>query len=346
MINTPFLIRVSCMTFNHVSYIEDAMNGFCLQETSFPFVCTIVDDASTDGAQDVIKTYLQRYFDLDDESIVKRDSSNDCERIFAQHKNNKNCYFAVVFLKYNHYSIKKSKIPYFHEWLDTKYIAICEGDDYWTSPKKLQKQVDYLEDNPDCCMCAHAAYWEREGVRYLGGCQYVSSHDLTTDEVIRNGGLYLSTNSLIFRSWLFDDRPEWRKKSFVGDYPLQILGTLRGRLHFLPDTMSVYRFMAEGSWTARQFGYNRSILDWNIKYTHNEVDWLSLLDKDTQYQFTGAIHTHLFKYYRILFFAKEIQFFEYCRAAMKADEKHIGRVCKDFIIRYFRSFYKVIKKDL
>ena len=140
-----FVVRVQCATYNHVNYITDAMNGFCMQKTTFPFVCSIVDDDSTDGEQEVIKAYLKEYFDMEDNSIVKCDESDDCLRIFAQHKINKNCFFAVVFLKYNHYSIMKPKDPYIQEWLDTQYIALCEGDDYWTDPLKLQKQVDLLE---------------------------------------------------------------------------------------------------------------------------------------------------------------------------------------------------------
>ena len=142
-----FLVQVNCMTFNHASYIEDAMNGFIMQETKFPFVCTIVDDASTDGEQEVIEGYLKEHFDLEDKAIVQQEETDDYVRTFARHKSNYNCYFVVLFLKYNHYSIKKNKKQYFQERLVSKYVAICEGDDYWIDPLKLQKQVDFLEKN-------------------------------------------------------------------------------------------------------------------------------------------------------------------------------------------------------
>lgn len=143
-----FLVRVSCMTYNHSPYIVDAMNGFTMQETTFPYVCTIVDDASTDGEQDVIKKYLGEYFDLQDNSVARKEETDDYSLTFARHKSNMNCFFAVLYLKYNHYSIKKSKMPYIAEWNDNvKYIAMCEGDDYWIDPLKLQKQVDIMENN-------------------------------------------------------------------------------------------------------------------------------------------------------------------------------------------------------
>lgn len=141
-----WLLCVRCYTFNQSRYITDALNGFVMQQTNYPFVCCIVDDASTDGEQDVIKLFVSENFDLQDYSIAY-DKDADYGRVtFAQHKTNKNCFFALVYLNENHYSQRKSKLPYLAEWVDNcKYIAICEGDDYWTDPLKLQKQTDILE---------------------------------------------------------------------------------------------------------------------------------------------------------------------------------------------------------
>lgn len=159
-----WMVRVGCMTFNHASYIEDAMNGFTMQQTSFPFVCTIIDDASTDGEQVVIKNYLNEHFNLDDKNIVRYEETDDYLLTFARHKTNLNCYFAVLFLKYNHYSIKKPKLPYIAEWNDkAKYIACCEGDDYWIDKNKLQKQYDYMNSHPTCSLC-HTNFKMRRGI--------------------------------------------------------------------------------------------------------------------------------------------------------------------------------------
>lgn len=153
--DSGFLVRVSCMTFNQTTYITDALNGFVMQQTIFPFVCTIVDDASTDGEQEVIRKYVQDHFDCQDSTVAYEKDTNYGHVTFAQHKNNKNCYFVVVYLNENHYSQKKSKASYIAEWANAKYVALCEGDDYWTDPLKLQKQVDFLEAHPNYSLCCH-----------------------------------------------------------------------------------------------------------------------------------------------------------------------------------------------
>lgn len=154
-----WMVHVSCVTFNHASYIVDAMNGFTMQQTTFPFVCTIVDDASTDDEPEVIRRYLRESFDLENHAVVRNEETDDYVLCFAQHKANKNCYFAVLWLKYNHYSIKKAKIPYIAEWHDNaKYFAACEGDDYWIDPLKLQKQFDILENDEGISFCHHNFY--------------------------------------------------------------------------------------------------------------------------------------------------------------------------------------------
>ena len=91
-----FVVRVNCMTYNHAPYIVDTMNGFTMQQTTFPFVCIIIDDASTDGEQEVISHYLEENFDLNDNAIVKTKETENYRRTFARHKSNPNCYFVVI----------------------------------------------------------------------------------------------------------------------------------------------------------------------------------------------------------------------------------------------------------
>lgn len=151
-----FKVRIQCMTYNQAPYIEDAMNGFCMQQTDFPFLAVVVDDASTDGEPEVIKNYLAEHFDNEAIDLPTPAETDEYVRMFARHKENKNCYFLVMFLKYNHYSIKKAKLTSVADLIrPIPYIALCEGDDYWTDPLKLQKQVDFLEGHPDFSLCCH-----------------------------------------------------------------------------------------------------------------------------------------------------------------------------------------------
>ena len=143
-----FKVYVWCNTFNQASYIKDTMDGFCMQQTNFPFVCMIMDDASTDGEPEVIKQYLHDYFDIE-----WTKETDDYHLTLARHQENKNCYFAVYLLKYNHYSIKKLRLKYYREVTDEiDYVALCEGDDYWTDAHKLQKQADALDANPQATL--------------------------------------------------------------------------------------------------------------------------------------------------------------------------------------------------
>lgn len=252
MENIKYMVRVSCMTFNHAHYIEDAMNGFCMQETNFPFVCTIIDDCSTDGEQDVIKNYLEEHFDLEDSSVVRNEETDDYFLTFAQHKTNKNCYFAVLFLKYNHYSIRKPKKPYIEEWCDTKYVALCEGDDYWIDSLKLQKQVDFMESHPEhsLCFCAHKAK-NPEGKEEIIRRYATDIECCPMEGIILGGGAYMATNSMLFRQSLFVSYLTWVKGCPIGDLPLMLTLAYKGLVGYIDDVMCVYRISATGSWSNR-----------------------------------------------------------------------------------------------
>ena len=272
-----FMVQVSCMTFNHSPYIVDTMNGFCMQQTSFPFVCTIFDDFSTDGEQEVIKQYVKEYFDLEDNSIVKNEETDDYMLTFARHKTNENCFFAVYYLKYNHYSIGKGyrKLDYCKELVEhAPYVALCEGDDYWTDPLKLQKQVDYLEKHPDCSMCFHTVEIERDG-RIIGNDRHSDIDRVySTEKIIEGGGGFCATCSLLFRSEYYEEFPEFRRIAPIGDYPLQILLALKGKIFCFTKEMGVYRSGHAGSWTANQNKESYQVLlDLKLKWMDAVLDY-------------------------------------------------------------------------
>lgn len=143
--NERFLVGIHCMTYNQASYIEDALDGFAMQKTSFPYFALVVDDASLDGEQEIIKSYIEKHFDHSEDTGYKQWETDDASWIYARHNENENCFFVVAFLKRNLYG-NPQKWEVLNDWLNiSKFIAICEGDDYWTDPLKLQKQVNILE---------------------------------------------------------------------------------------------------------------------------------------------------------------------------------------------------------
>ena len=152
-----FKVCVNSMTFNQAKYITDTLDGFVMQQTNFPFICIIIDDASTDDEPEIIRKYVETNFDLLTSSTSYEIDNDDSVVLYSQHNKNKNCYFVVYFLKENHYSKNRSKGPYLAEWRKIcDYEAFCEGDDYWTDPLKLQKQADFLDANPQCSLTYHA----------------------------------------------------------------------------------------------------------------------------------------------------------------------------------------------
>lgn len=253
MNESKFMVYVSCMTYNQSSYIKVALDSFCAQQTDFPFICGIIDDASTDGESELLLKYLEEHFEFNNESWFKRDETQDYVRISARHKTNSNCCFVVVLLKYNHRQIKKTKIPYTAEWRNSaKYIAINEGDDYWIDPLKLQKQVAFMETHPNhsLCFCAHQQILPSGELsikrRYENDMEQCSMED-----IILGGGGYMATNSMLYRQSLYVPYSTWAVGCPIGDLPLMLSLAAKGGVGYLSDTMCVYRVSASGSWTVR-----------------------------------------------------------------------------------------------
>ena len=245
-----YLVYVKCMTFNHAPYIVDAMDGFCIQNTNFPYVCVVIDDASTDGEQDEIRNYLQDNFDLEDTNIVRNEETEDYVLTFARHKTNHNCFFAVYLLKYNHYSIRKSKDLYLKEWKDNcKYIALCEGDDYWTDSDKLQIQVNFLESHSDYSMCFHDVHIKAEkGREWYDVFGKLENRDYTgVENLIKWSG---PTCSMVLRNEVYDSIP-MNPKFTMGDNVLVLTSSQLGKVRCIPKKMGVYR-LTPTSWIGGQ----------------------------------------------------------------------------------------------
>lgn len=248
MESLDFLVCVRCFTFNHAKYIEDAMNGFTMQQTDFPFVCVIVDDASTDGEPEIIRNYLQEHFDLSDDSVVKNKETDDYLMTFAQHKTNKNCFFAVYYLKYNHYSSKITKMGYIAKFLDNaKYQALCEGDDYWIDSGKLEKQINLMERDESVGLVYTKANLynqdKRKTVSTIG--KEIKQFD---DLLIRND---IPTLSTCFKTDLYNKYVNSISSEFkgfsMGDYPIWLYIYSISKIAFIDESTCIYRELSESA---------------------------------------------------------------------------------------------------
>lgn len=241
-----YMVYVGCMTYNHAPYIKETLDGFCGQQTTFPYVCGIIDDASTDGEPTLLRQYLHDYFEIKEPALVKKKETDDYIMVFARHKENVNCYFVVYFLKYNHYQAgKKPKLPYVSQWLyGSKYYAICEGDDYWTDPQKLAKQVKILESDSEIGLCyASAKVYDEDSHSFS---KEIKGHGFESFEqqLLWN---YIPTLTVCMRTDL-RKRYEIEKRSWeeaktwkMGDYPVWLWFCLNSKVSFLDEVVAVYR---------------------------------------------------------------------------------------------------------
>lgn len=262
--NNDFLVCVRCITYNHSAYIEDTMNGFTMQQTDFPFVCIIIDDFSTDGEPEVIQRYLKQHFDLDDKSVVLNEETDDYVMSFAQHKDNKNCFFAIYYLKYNHYR-KKDKRPYYASFEEhAKYIAICEGDDYWIDPMKLQKQKDVFDEYPDVGL-VHTDYNLVSGKRKHFNCSEEPRNCLMN--LLVSGRYDIGTLTVMYRKVFYDKIPKrWIGKGFLmGDSPLFIELASVSDFVYLNRITACYRVLPES------VSHSKNI-DWQVKFRKSGME--------------------------------------------------------------------------
>ena len=245
-----FKVCVDCITFNHAKFINDTMNGFTIQQTSFPFVCTIVDDASTDGEQEIIKKYIDDNFDSSGGSLFLNKETDYAHIFFAQHKLNKNCFFAVLLLKENHHSQNKSKLPYLEEWRnDIDYIAICEGDDYWIDALKLQKQVSFMDDNLIYGLCYSKSKVVYESISQ--GNNNSVGRRISDFESIMLKGNHIPSLTTLFRKDLYylylNEINPYAKDWLLGDYPLWIWFFKNSKVYFFDEITAVYRILRESA---------------------------------------------------------------------------------------------------
>lgn len=222
-------VSICCVTYNHAAYIGQALDGFVAQIADFRYEILIHDDCSTDGTREIIEEYASRYPEL---IVPVYEEENQWGKVNG---------YLVSFL-----------LPL----AKGEYIALCEGDDYWTDPLKLQKQVDVLEKRSEVSLCVH-----RElllcGEDLLGrdsilGALPCETKDYSPEEVMSGGGSLFPTASMVFRKEHLGCLPQWLRDAPVADYPLAIWLSLRGTVRYIPDTMCVYRYLAPGSWTANQ----------------------------------------------------------------------------------------------
>jgi hypothetical protein len=254
------LVSIVCTAFNHERYIEDAIRGFLLQKTDFPFEIVIHDDASTDNTRRLIERYAAAYPEL----------------------------IKPVFQSANQYRLGKKPIPLAVGYAKAPYIALCEGDDFWTDDAKLQSQLDEMRKRPECGISFHAARVLHPGGELTPVADYADQLSIIPAEtLIAADGAFCPTASLVLKRTLFEQLPDWFYRSApVGDYYYQVFGALSGGALYLPAAMAVYRCFAAGSWSSSLARKDRNEI---IAHAERTLGCLSELDRCTGHRYSASI---------------------------------------------------------
>lgn len=213
------VVSVTVATYQHVNYIRECLDGILMQQTSFPYEIILGEDGSVDGTQEICKEYAEKY--------------PDKIRLFIRDR------------KLSQYIDKDGKVTRFNGIWNRmsargKYIAWCEGDDYWINPMKLQKQVDFLEQNPEYSMCFHNAiklYMQRNKIELFNNKR--CEEDLSVRDAIHDW--IVPTASILIRKDIAINYPKWLARIYSGDYSLILLSINAGKVRYINEIMSVYR---------------------------------------------------------------------------------------------------------
>ena len=225
------MVSVLCTAYNHEKYLREALDSMVNQETDFAYEILVSDDVSTDSTPDIIRDYAARYPDKIRPFLLT-------ENLYSQ---GRDVYYEVFFPAAR-----------------GKYTAFCEGDDFWTDPTKLQRQVDFLEAHPDYTACVHnTELMKCEGARADDNLVTRDADcDMEFSDILPGMSHAWHTSSLMGRTDLLADPPDFygiAADAGFGDFPYALWLRLNGKIRFLARFMSCYRLSSGAdSWSADQ----------------------------------------------------------------------------------------------
>lgn len=311
--NNSVMVSIVCTTYNHAKYCSQAFDGFLSQKTDYTYEIVVHDDASTDGTQEIIKSYEKEHPTL--------------FRTILEDENQYKQGFSPLELAINH--------------ARGKYIAICEGDDYWIDSSKLQLQIDYLESHPKCSFCFTNAVTFNQSAQEFGNLMLPKSTRETNilgQESIQVSEIlsidFPPTASFIFRRNDYQRRPIFSDYAYKGDRYYQIVMTSFGYAHYFDRVCVVYRTnnpsSVMGTW-------NQDISRW-IDTSKRVIALYDEFNRYTQFKYESEISPiRDRREYEILWLSgkyRTIRKTKYFRAAMRSGPKELIRYIFKTIIPY------------
>lgn len=241
------LVTVVCNTFNHEKYVKRALEGFLIQQTTFPFEIVIQDDASTDRTAEIIRRYEKRY-----PHIIR--PIYETENLYSKHDG----------------SWQRSLLSH----LRGEYLAFCEGDDYWTDPKKLQDQVDVMEAHPEYTICFNRVQFVHEDgspCRYIAPPENEMKHgavslDAYVRETFRKGFWVFQTSCFFLRHemyiWYDNERKDFAEVFPCGDLPLVLACLMKGDGYYIDKVCGCYRKTDTGATRGSEKESEKERVNW------------------------------------------------------------------------------------
>ncbi len=216
------LVSVCCITYNHEKFIEKTLDSIFMQDTTFPFEVLIYDDASIDKTQEKIMEYKRRFPNILFPIIGKKNQYSRGLR--------------VINPKFNFHRARG------------EYLALCDGDDYWTDPLKLQLQIDEMKKFPEINISFHPAFVLTNEEKNRVMSRYGEEKKIfDVCSVIKGDGNFMPTSSLVIRRNIVDILPDWfYTETPVGDFFIQVISTYPNGAIYIPKVMSCYRINSKG----------------------------------------------------------------------------------------------------
>lgn len=302
--------------YNHEKYLKYALDGFVNQITNFDYEVFVHDDASTDLSASIIMDYAEKYPNIIKPIIQTENQFSRGTDIFMN----------II-----------------RPLMNGDYIASCEGDDYWIDNRKLQKQVDFLDAHPEYVACVHNTkkidLWKKkEYIMY----KHDVDEDIKVEDVLADGSSAYHTSSLMYRKEYAELRPDFMEvKRGFRDYPMAIYLFLSGKIRFLADVMSAYRFGAENSWTSRtQTDFKK--IDIAIQ---NKIDLLNEVNQYSNYIYDKQIQKAILMHeYARKEMAGEYSKLRYAPFASIYNEKPLNYKVKLILKQLFNKSYRMLRK--
>lgn len=326
------LVSIWCMTYNHRNYLKDAIESFLRQETDFEYEIIIHDDASTDGTDEIISKYIEM----------------NTKRIKA------------VIQPYNLYSslpIKSFNLlvaTALEEKTLGKYVALCEGDDFWLDRHKLQLQVDYMEAHSECTLTAHngVILYTDNRISIEAMDPYGCDKDLSVEELLMWYHGNIPTASMVFKREYAVRKGFFAGTMASGDWEQQLYCAVKGRVHYFDRIMSCYRANTPGSYTCTVWGNDRK--RYGIRL--DQMYFLRLFDEYTKGVYREFVSEKLY-HILITLFEENIdsdmeQFKQMCDEQGRQKDMEYNRfLCQiveafngfkenDFCVEYIKEFVK------